>query len=153
MVLLEEYNFLGKNQKLSPKFSGPHIILSLKGTHNAEILMNTKRKVIVNVQHLKPYYSPPSPVSPTVYLEVPPGASPAHSSLSVTSEQPPPPVLSPHSSDSNGPSELSLPLTVLEPPAPLSGAPRRRGCPKGSCSPPPPLPPPSLSQNDGGICT
>jgi hypothetical protein len=47
MVLLEEYNFLGENQKLSPKFSGPHIILSLKGTHNAEILMNNKCKVIV----------------------------------------------------------------------------------------------------------
>jgi hypothetical protein len=55
--------------------------------------------------------------------------------------------MSPHSSDSIGPSELSLPLTVLEPPAPLSGALCRRGCPKGSRSPPPP----SLSQNDGGI--
>ena len=28
LVLLEEYNFLGKNPKLSPKWSGPHIILS-----------------------------------------------------------------------------------------------------------------------------
>jgi len=136
MVLLEEYNFLGKNQKLSPKFSGPHIILSLKGTHNAEILMNNKRKVIVNVQRLKPYYSPPSPVSPLT------------SSLSVPPEQPPLPVMSSHSSDSEGPSELSLPLT-LEPPAPLLGAPCRRGRPKGSRPPPPP----SLSQNDGGICT
>jgi hypothetical protein len=149
MVLLEEYNFLGRNQNLSPKFSGPHIILSLKGMHNAEILMNTKRKVIVNVQRLKPFNSPPSPLSPAVSLEVPPGASSAPSSLSVPSKQPPPLVLSPHSSDFNGPSELSLPLTVLEPPAPLLGAPRRRGRPKGS-----PLPhPPSLSQNDRGICT
>ena len=57
LVLLEEYNFLGRNQKLSPKFSGPHIILNLKGTHNAEILMKNKRKVIVNVQRLKPYFS------------------------------------------------------------------------------------------------
>jgi hypothetical protein len=148
MVLLEEYNFLGKNQKLSPKFSGPHIILSLKGTHNAEILMNNKRKVIVNVQRLKPYYSPPSPVSPLVLLEVPPEASPLASSLSVPPEQPPPPVTSSPSSDSEKPSELTLPLT-LEPPAPLLGAPRRRGRPKGSRPPPPP----SLSQNDGGICT
>ena len=57
LVLLEEYNFLGRNQKLSPKFSGPHIILSLKGTHNAEILMKNKRKVIVNIERLKPYFS------------------------------------------------------------------------------------------------
>jgi hypothetical protein len=57
-------------------------------------------------------------------------------------------VLSPHSSDPDGPSELPLPLT-LEPPAPLLGAPRRHGRPKGSRPPPPP----SLSQNDGGICT
>ncbi len=52
LVLLKEYNFLGKNQKLSPKFSGPHIILMLKGTHNADLLMQNKRKVIVNVQRL-----------------------------------------------------------------------------------------------------
>ncbi len=57
LVLLEEYNFLGKNPKLSPKWSGPHIILSLKGTHNAEILMTNKRKVIVNIERLKPYLS------------------------------------------------------------------------------------------------
>jgi hypothetical protein len=30
-VLLEEYYFLGKNTKLAPKWSGPHVILSLKG--------------------------------------------------------------------------------------------------------------------------
>ncbi len=55
MLLLEEYNFLGKNPKLLPKWSGPHIILSLKGTHNAEILMNNICKVLVNIERLKPY--------------------------------------------------------------------------------------------------
>jgi hypothetical protein len=53
-VLLEEYYFLGKNAKLAPKWSGPHLILSLKGTHNVELLINGK-KVIVNVDRIKPY--------------------------------------------------------------------------------------------------
>jgi hypothetical protein len=46
---------LGKNQKLSPKWSGPHEIISLKGTHNVELLVNNKKKVIVNVDRIKPY--------------------------------------------------------------------------------------------------
>ncbi len=56
---------MGRNQKLSPKFSGPHIIISLKGTHNAEIMMQNKRKVIVNVERLKPYFSNASSYSNT----------------------------------------------------------------------------------------
>jgi hypothetical protein len=155
MVLLEEYNFLGKNQKLSPKFSGPHIILSLKGTHNAEILMDTRRKVIVNVQRLKPYYSPPSPVSPLVDVIIPPEVSPLPSALSVLPEATVteqsinlPPVFPRLPFQSDNASERSLPSPV-EPPTPLLDAPRRRGRPKGSRPPPPP----SLSQNDGGIGT
>jgi hypothetical protein len=122
--------------------------------------MNTKRKVIVNVQRLKPYYSP------LVGVKIPPGVSPLPSSLSVQSETrvaeqtvpevvyaakrtvTSPPVFSSRFSYSGGASELSLPLT-LKPPAPLLGAPRRCGCSKSSRPPPPP----SLSQNDGGICT
>jgi hypothetical protein len=57
-VLLEEYYFLGKNTKLSPKWSGPHVILSLKGTHNVELLIQSKKKVIVNVDRIKPYQIP-----------------------------------------------------------------------------------------------
>ena len=55
MVLLEEYYFLGKNTKLSPKWSGPHEIVALKGTHNVELFTDKKKKMIVNVDRIKPY--------------------------------------------------------------------------------------------------
>ena len=58
MVLLEEYYFLGRNPKLSPKWSGPHEIVSLKGTHNVELLTDKKKKMIVNVDRIKPYTLP-----------------------------------------------------------------------------------------------
>ena len=67
-VLLEEYYFLGKNTKLSPKWSGPHVILSLKGTHNVELLIQGKKKVIVNVDRIKPYQVPEAPVEITTTL-------------------------------------------------------------------------------------
>jgi hypothetical protein len=63
-VLLEEYYFLGKNAKLAPKWSGPHLILSLKGTHNVELLINDKKKVIVNVDRIKPYRIQKEPYQP-----------------------------------------------------------------------------------------
>jgi hypothetical protein len=37
LVLLDEHSFLGKNQKLAPKWSGPHRILLLKDDCNIEI--------------------------------------------------------------------------------------------------------------------
>ncbi len=37
LVLLDEHNFLAKNQKLAPKFSGPHCVLCLKGECNVEV--------------------------------------------------------------------------------------------------------------------
>ncbi len=49
-VLLEEYYFLGKNAKLAPKWSGPHLILSLKGTHNVELLINDKKRSLSTCQ-------------------------------------------------------------------------------------------------------
>jgi hypothetical protein len=63
-VLLEEYYFLGKNAKLAPKWSGPHLILSLKETHNVELLINDKKKVIVNVNRIKPYRIQEAPHQP-----------------------------------------------------------------------------------------
>ena len=38
LVLLDEHSFLAKNQKLAPKWSGPHKILRLKGECNVELL-------------------------------------------------------------------------------------------------------------------
>jgi transposase InsO family protein len=55
-VLLDEFNFLGKNRKLSPKFSGPFKLLRLKGDSNAEIVVNNGRKMIVNVSRLRPFF-------------------------------------------------------------------------------------------------
>jgi hypothetical protein len=63
-VLLEEYYFLGKNTKLAPKWSGPHVILFLKGTHNIELLIQGQKKVIVNVDRIKPYRIPDVPSGP-----------------------------------------------------------------------------------------
>jgi len=37
LVLMDEHSFLGKNQKLAPKWSGPHKILRLKGDCNVEL--------------------------------------------------------------------------------------------------------------------
>jgi len=55
MVLLDEFNFLGKNKKLANKFSGPYRILRLKDGRNAEIVVNNGRKIVVNVQRLRPF--------------------------------------------------------------------------------------------------
>jgi hypothetical protein len=38
-VLLNEFNFLNKNKKLAPKYSGPFKILHVKGPHNVELLL------------------------------------------------------------------------------------------------------------------
>ena len=56
LVLLEEYNFLGRNTKLCPKWSGPHTVVTLKGTHCVELLLANGRKTIVNVDRIKPYF-------------------------------------------------------------------------------------------------
>ncbi len=57
LVLLDEHSFLHKNQKLAPKWSGPHKILQLKGDSNVEIhLKHNNRKTVVHANRLKPYF-------------------------------------------------------------------------------------------------
>ncbi len=57
LVLLDEHSFLHKNQKLAPKWSGPHKIVRLKGDANAEILLrHNNRKTVVHTNRLKPYF-------------------------------------------------------------------------------------------------
>ncbi len=56
--LLNEFNFLNKNKKLAPKFSGPFKILRVKWLHNVELLLTNGRKIIVNVTRVKQYLSP-----------------------------------------------------------------------------------------------
>jgi len=57
LVLLDEHSFLARNQKLAPKWSGPHKILRLKGECNVELLLrHNNKKLIVHVNRLKPYF-------------------------------------------------------------------------------------------------
>jgi hypothetical protein len=57
LVLLNEHSFLGKNQKLAPKWSGPHKVIWLKGDTNLEIQhKHNNRKTVVHANHLKPYF-------------------------------------------------------------------------------------------------
>jgi hypothetical protein len=58
LVLLDEHSFLHKNQKLAPKWSGPHKIIRLKGDANAEILLrHNNRKTVDHTNRLKPILS------------------------------------------------------------------------------------------------
>ena len=57
LVLLDEHYFLGKNQKLAPKYSGPHLLTKLKGECNVELLLQNGKTCIVHVNRLKPYES------------------------------------------------------------------------------------------------
>jgi hypothetical protein len=57
LVPLDEHSFLHKNQKLAPKWSGPHKIIRLKGDANVEIqLRHNSRKTVVHANRLKPYF-------------------------------------------------------------------------------------------------
>jgi len=59
LVLLDDHSFLAKNQKLAPKWSGPHKILRLKGECNVELLLrHNNKKLIAHVNRLKPYFVP-----------------------------------------------------------------------------------------------
>jgi hypothetical protein len=54
---MDEHSFLHKNQKLAPKWSGPHKIVRLKGDANVEIqLKHNNRKTVVHANRLKPYF-------------------------------------------------------------------------------------------------
>ena len=150
LVLLEEYNFLGRNQKLSPKFSGPHIILNLKGTHNAEILMKNKRKVIVNIERLKPYFSEDLPdLIETPQSQLSPPVNENKIQVEKEEEKLPENVLP---ENEEGQTPVPLPSLISTPP-PVR---RKRGRPPGTKIPPPSSStpsPPIFSKNHGGICT
>ncbi|MGL6003312.1 DDE-type integrase/transposase/recombinase, partial [Aeromonas sobria] len=56
-VFLDEHNFLNKNRKLAPKFSGPHVIQKLLNDTNAQIKLKNGRSTIVHLNRLKPFLS------------------------------------------------------------------------------------------------
>ncbi len=68
-VLLNEFNFLNKNRKLAPKYSGPFKILHVKGPHNVELLLTNGRKIVVNVTRVKQYFSPETTSSESSHKE------------------------------------------------------------------------------------
>jgi len=55
-VLLKLFNFLNKNRKLAPKYSGPFTIIPVKGPHNVELLLTNGRKIVVIVARVKCYF-------------------------------------------------------------------------------------------------
>ena len=58
LVLMSEHNFLYKNAKLAPKFTGPHRITHLKGQKTVEIKTDKGKKIVISVDRLKPYRDP-----------------------------------------------------------------------------------------------
>jgi transposase InsO family protein/ribonuclease HI len=56
-VFLDEHNFLHKNKKLAPQFSGPHIIEKLIGKTNAQLKLKNGKTTIVHLNRIKPYLS------------------------------------------------------------------------------------------------
>jgi hypothetical protein len=57
LVLMDEHSFLHKNQKLAPKWSGPHKVVHLKGDANVEIqLRQNNHKTVVHANRFKPYF-------------------------------------------------------------------------------------------------
>ena len=53
-VWLQMVTFLGKNRKLSPKYSGPYVIQKITKEGAVDLIVNG-RKIRVNVSRLKPY--------------------------------------------------------------------------------------------------
>ncbi len=78
LVLLDKHSFLAKNQKLAPKWSGPHKILRLKGDCNVEILLrHNNKKLITHVNRLKPYFvQSPSAISSPDFFPAQKAATP-----------------------------------------------------------------------------
>jgi hypothetical protein len=114
LVLLDEHSFLAKNQKLAPKWSGPHKILRLKGDCNVELLLrHNNKKLITHVNRLKPYFvqKPAAVTSPDFF----PAAK---------ATTPPPPELVQKSSSENFFDQELLPYHIEEaenfPPAPAA---------------------------------
>ena len=55
LILLEDFYLAGRNSNNSPRFTGPHRILELKGESDVAIkMLNSDRKTTVHVNHLCP---------------------------------------------------------------------------------------------------
>jgi hypothetical protein len=89
LVLLDKHSFLHKNQKLAPKWSGPHKIVRLKGEANAEILLrHNSKKTVVHTNRLKPYFVAFS--NSAFHLDDLPTSPPSANQSLQTNSHPPP---------------------------------------------------------------
>ena len=57
LVWLNEQNFLGRNRKLSPNFTGPHTIIQIYGDNVIELNVRNRR-MRVNSCRVKAYHPP-----------------------------------------------------------------------------------------------
>ncbi len=69
-MLLHDFNFVNKNRKLAPKYSGPFKILRVKGPHNVELLLTNGCKIVVNIARVKQYFSPETTSSESSHEEI-----------------------------------------------------------------------------------
>ena len=101
LVLHEDLYFAGQNAKLSPRFTGPHHIIELKGETDVVIkMLNSGRKTTVHVNRLKPYHVPPEDVQLDDAPQIPPPAPlpqlPPRNSQNLMPPQLPPRNLEPY---------------------------------------------------------
>jgi hypothetical protein len=149
LVLLDEHSFLHKNQKLAPKWSGPHRVIKIKGSNNAELLLRNGKRLLVHFNRLKPYIVPKTeaPNPDTVVIETPFNTSqaPPHEPVLSSNEPPnaqPLTVRVPRGRPSRQTELPALPAPECEPPDAQPNTVRRpRGRPRK-------LPAPSLPSDD-----
>jgi hypothetical protein len=141
-VLLENYNFLGKNTKLAEKFAGPFTILQKRGNHNLELQLRNGKTCIVNTSRVKPYLHK-SPLDMPNTLQKPSSSIPNPDPL-FTSETGSPHI--PPLGDTDHAVTTPPDAQPASPDAqPASPAPRRPGRPART--------PAVLSQKPGGVGT
>lgn len=56
-VFLDEHNFLHKNRKLAPQYSGPHVIEKIIGKTNAQLRLKNGKSTIIHFNRIKPFLS------------------------------------------------------------------------------------------------
>ena len=160
MVWLNETNYLGRNRKLSPNWTGPHLILRTLENGVVELLFKNRR-VRVNVGRIKPVTpaltqppTQPAPLQPTQQPAPPPPPPPAQQQhhYPVRDDLFPPALLwEQHNNDPPAAPPVQQqppqpPIPPLQPPPqPNAGQPappkRGRGRPRKDAAAPAPQPP------------
>ena len=132
MVWLNETNYLGRNRKLSPNWTGPHLVLRTLDNGVVELLFKNRR-LRVNVGRLKPV----TPALPNASAPQPPPLSQS-APPPLPAQQPPPPAPHPPQQHNTFDSDddFHRRITLLPQFLPQPGPPPQL--------PPPPPPPPNL---------